>query len=274
MGGTGLGLAISRRFVDLMGGRLTVESQVGKGSCFRLEILLERAQELTRLEEPVSQRVVGLQPGSGPYRILVVDDIADNRTLLLVLLRSVGFEVAEAINGVEALEVFERWSPHAVLMDMRMPVMDGYEATRRLKATAAGSVTPVIAITASAFEDDFERVMATGIYAHLRKPLRSEDLFEVLGKCLNLHYVLADEESAVQGHPNLAQLSAKSLAALPRELIGAMRQAVNECDVARLTELIASVEQLDAAAAHGLQALADRYDYTRLGQYLGEVDNE
>jgi PAS domain S-box-containing protein len=274
VGGTGLGLAISRRFVDLMGGRLTVESQVGKGSCFRLEILLERAQELTRLEEPVSQRVVGLQPGSGPYRILVVDDIADNRTLLLVLLRSVGFEVAEAINGVEALEVFERWSPHAVLMDMRMPVMDGYEATRRLKATAAGSVTPVIAITASAFEDDFERVMATGIYAHLRKPLRSEDLFEVLGKCLNLHYVLADEESAVQGHPNLAQLSAKSLAALPRELIGAMRQAVNECDVARLTELIASVEQLDAAAAHGLQALADRYDYTRLGQYLGEVDNE
>ncbi|MEI6387336.1 MAG: ATP-binding protein [Spirochaetota bacterium] len=274
VGGTGLGLAISRRFVDLMGGRLTVESQVGKGSCFRLEILLERAQELARLEEPVSHRVVGLQPGSGPYRILVVDDIADNRTLLLVLLRSVGFEVAEAINGVEALEVFERWSPHAVLMDMRMPVMDGYEATRRLKATAAGSVTPVIAITASAFEDEFERVMATGIYAHLRKPLRSEDLFEVLGKCLNLHYVLADEAIPVQGHPNLAQLSAKSLAALPREIIGAMRQAVNECDVARLTELIASVEQLDAAAARGLQALADRYDYTRLGQWLGEVDDE
>ncbi|MFZ4617165.1 MAG: ATP-binding protein [Rectinemataceae bacterium] len=273
-GGTGLGLAISRRFVELMNGQLTFESQMDRGSCFRLEMPIVPAQGIAILEKPVSQRVVGLEPGTGPFRILVVDDNADNRTLLLVLLQSIGFEVAEAKNGVEALETFERWLPHAVLMDMRMPVMDGYEATQRIKATMAGSIIPIIAVTASAFDEDFERVMAAGIYAHLRKPLRSEELFAVLGKCLGLHYVFSEDRTIDPGHLNVAQLTAESLAALPRETVKAMLQAVEECDSARLTELIASVEKLDAAAAHGLQALADRYDYTRLGQWLGEVDNE
>jgi len=133
-GGAGLGLAISRKFVEMMGGQLTVTSQVGKGSCFRFGVLVKSAEDVSELEQTVPRRVVGLAPGTGPFRILVVDDIPTNRALLQALLQPLGFEIVEASNGVEALEIFDQWSPHAVLMDMRMPVMDGYEATRRIKS--------------------------------------------------------------------------------------------------------------------------------------------
>jgi len=267
-GGTGLGLAISRRFVEMMGGELTVKSQVGKGSCFRFEVLLEPAEDVAEREKPASRRVVGLEPGTGPFRILVVDDVPSNRALLRELLRPVGFEVTEAANGVQALEVCERWSPHAVLMDMRMPVMDGYEATRRLKSTEAGRDTSVIAITASAFDDSKKLVLSTGVDAYLRKPFRHEELFEALGKSLGLRYVFADETGKTPGHPKPPTLTREALAALPKELVQAMRQAVAEGDMARLAELISQVETLDSTAARALQALADRYDYEKLDEWL------
>jgi CheY-like chemotaxis protein len=267
-GGTGLGLAISRKFVEMMGGELTVTSQVGSGSRFRFEALLAQAGDIVEQEKPALRCVVGLEPGAGPFRILVVDDIPDNRTLLCELLRPVGFEVAEASNGVGALDVFANWSPHAVLMDMRMPIMDGYEATRRIKATAAGDATPVIAVTASALEDDFERVMATGMFAYLRKPFRREDLFEMLGKCLGLHYVFADHTADTHGLVKATPLTAESITALPKDIVEAMRQAVEEGDMVRLTELVAQVEKIDSATARGLQVLTDRYDYEKLGQWL------
>jgi PAS domain S-box-containing protein len=267
-GGTGLGLAISRKFVEMMGGELTVTSQVGAGSCFRFEALLAQAGDIAEQEKQALRCVIGLEPGAVPFRILVVDDIPDNRTLLRELLRPVGFEIAEAGNGVEALDVFDRWSPHAVLMDMRMPIMDGYEATRRIKATAAGGATPVIAITASAFEDDFEQVMATGMYAYLCKPFRTEDLLEMLGKCLGLHYVFADDTADAPGHNKAAPLTAESITALPKDIVEAMQQAVEEGNMVRLTELVAQVEKIDSATARGLQVLTDRYDYEKLDQWL------
>ena len=229
---------------------------------------MAQAGDIAEQEKPTLSCIVGLEPGAGPFRILVVDDMPDNRTLLCELLRPVGFEIAEASNGVEALDVFDNWSPHAVLMDMRMPIMDGYEATRRIKATAAGSAIPVIAITASTLEDALEQVMATGIYDYLCKPFRTEDLFEMLGKCLSLRYVFADDTADAPGHIKAAPLTAESITALPKDIIEAMRQAVEEGDMARLTELVAQVEKIDSTTARGLQMLTDRYDYEKLGQWL------
>ncbi|MCJ7524683.1 MAG: ATP-binding protein, partial [Candidatus Aminicenantes bacterium] len=275
-GGTGLGLAISRKLVEMMGGKLTVTSQVGHGSCFRFDVLLKRAEDTVKPGKTASRRVVGLESGTGPFRILVVDDRADNRAFLCQLLRPVGFEVAEASNGVEALEISEWWSPHVVLMDMRMPVMDGYEATRRLKSTAAGRNISIIAVTTVAFEDNKEQILTTGVDAYLSKPFRHEELFAVLGKCLGLRYVFADEIDKTPGRLKPPPLTPEALAALPKELIRAMRQAVAAGDIARLTELIAQVEKVDGAAARELQALADRYDYEKISQWLekGGPDNE
>jgi len=137
-----------------------------------------------------------------------------------------------------------------------------------------GSATPVIAVTASAFEDDFEQVMATGMYAYLRKPFRTEDLFEVLGKCLSLHYVFADDTANAHGHIKSAPLTAESQAALPNLMVEAMRQAVEEGDMARLTELVAQVEEIDSTTARGLQLLTDRYDYEKLGQWLEKRETD
>ena len=267
-GGTGLGLAISKRFVKMMDGKLTVTSQVGKGSCFRFEVLLKMATEIDKLEKPELRHIIGLESGKEVLRILVVDDMADNRALLCTLLQPIGFEITEATNGVEALEVFEQWAPQAIFMDMRMPVMDGYEACRRIKATEAGQATFIIALTASAFEDSKKQVMDTGVDAYLRKPFQVEELLEMLGKGLGLHYVYDDEKADAHDHLPAQPLTLESLAALPQEIIRPMRQAVEECDIAQLTGLIVQVEKIDSTTARGLQALADRYDYAKLGQWL------
>jgi PAS domain S-box-containing protein len=273
-GGTGLGLTISAKLVELMGGRLTVESEVGKGSCFRFDALLERTEDVPEREEPAARRVIGLEPGAGPWRILVVDDAPDNRDLLADLLRPLGFEIREAHNGAVALEVFQQWAPHAVLMDMRMPVMDGYEATRQIKASEAGRTVPVIAVTASAFKNSQAAVLATGISAYLRKPFRPEELYEALASCLGLRYVYADGPHSSGGRRRPAAVSPVALAALPVALVQSLRQAVADGDVACLTELIGQVEVFDSAAARGLHVLADRYDYARLDELLGNGGND
>jgi len=128
--GTGLGLSITRQYVELMGGELTVESKVGKGSVFRFEIPVEKvAVEDIEQAEPSRGQVIGLEPGQPSWRILIVEDQLENRLLLKKLLEQVGFEVHEAVNGQEAIDVFEEWRPHFIWMDRRMPLMDGLEAT-------------------------------------------------------------------------------------------------------------------------------------------------
>jgi PAS domain S-box-containing protein len=272
-GGVGLGLAISSRLAEIMGGKITVISQVDKGSCFRFDVPLKLAAEVAGQDKLEHCRVVGLEPGTGPFRILVVDDVPVNIALTYSLLRPVGFEVAEAANGVEALDVFEQWSPHAVLMDMRMPVMDGYEATRRIKSTEAGRATPVIALTSSVFEDSKKKIMATGVDGYISKPIRKEELLEVLRKCLGLRYVFTDEPDKIHGHPKPAYMIPEApevMAALPKELIHAMLQAVEEGEIGHLIGLIVEVEKLDSVTARVLKSLVDRFDYERLGQWLKE----
>jgi CheY-like chemotaxis protein len=153
-------------------------------------------------------------------------------------------------------------------MDMYMPLMDGYEATRRIKTTKAGSATPIIAVTASIFEDSKNLVIEAGADVYLRKPFQVKELFEVLGKCLDLCYVFADEPDKTLGQPEPASLMPAVPLTLPKKLIQAMRQAVKEGDIGQLTELIVQVEKLDSVKARVLQALADEYDYARLDQWL------
>ncbi len=269
-GGTGLGLAVSRQLAELMGGSLTVKSEAGKGSCFRFDVLVTPVERSEQQEEREARQVVGLESGTGPFRILVADDHKDNRSLLAALLEPVGFEIREAVNGQEALDVFETWSPHAVLMDIRMPVMDGYEAARRIRATEQGCATPVIAVTASAFEDTESKILAMGVDGYICKPFRTEKLLAVLKKCLGLRYVYAESTGQASEKTGVQPLAREDLAALPEALRQAMRQAVDEGDMAGLQALIDQVEETDAEAARKLRNLADQYDYETLTQVLAK----
>ncbi len=266
-GGSGLGLSISKRLAELMGGALTASSTVGKGTCFRLRLPLHTAEHTAEHPRTALRSIVGAESASS-YRILLVDDIKENRDVLRAVLEPLGFSLMEAVDGAEGVKLFEEWTPHAVLMDMRMPVMDGYEATRRIKETPEGAAVPVIAITASAFEDEVQNVLNSGADYCIRKPLRPEELFEILGEALGLRYVYGADTAEHEEKPH--EITAGDVARLPESLTSAMRTAVEEGDIFQLEALINTIQEVDAPLADGLRRLARRYDYETLTDLLPE----
>src|SRR5436853_1361640 len=136
-----------------MGGSITANSQVGKGTVFVIKLPLKEGEAQAVQAKKTLRHVLRLQPGQATCRVLVADDIEDNRQLLAQLLAPVGFEIRQATNGAEAVQQFEEWQPHLILMDFRMPVMDGHEAIKRIKAMAGSKDTKIIAVTASAMDE-------------------------------------------------------------------------------------------------------------------------
>ncbi|MEW6116466.1 MAG: response regulator [Nitrospirota bacterium] len=186
--GTGLGMAISRRYAQMMGGDITVRSEEGKGTTFRFVFRAKLPASLQQ-QEPKScdRKVIGFfGMHQAPPKVLVVDDTDTNREVVREMLERVGFIVHEAINGREALAAFQQWRPDLVLMDRRMPEMDGIEATRALKSLEEGRTTPVIMVTASVFEDRRQEAIDAGADGYIRKPYRMQELFKEIGRLLNL----------------------------------------------------------------------------------------
>jgi CheY-like chemotaxis protein len=210
--GSGLGLTICRKFVQLLGGEVSVSSELGKGSEFSFTLPMKPLEEAGLPQVEVPPQVIGLEAGQPEYRILVVEDKPDNRLLLRDLLQQVGFQVLEAVNGEEAITRFKEEHPDLICMDMRMPVMDGYEATRLIKALPEGKETPIIALTASAFEEDREAVMACGCDGFVRKPLKEHRLFDAITRLLGVRFRYQDQ--AIESRME-APLDQRALAQLP-----------------------------------------------------------
>ncbi|MCP4750081.1 MAG: response regulator [Proteobacteria bacterium] len=264
--GTGLGLGISRQYVDLMGGEITAESEVDRGSVFRFEITVEESETTEAIEKPACPRIVSLEPDQPEYRILIVEDIRENRILLRRFLEEIGFTVGEAINGKEAVEMFEEWRPHLIFMDMRMPVIDGYEAAQRIKSTRKGSTIPIVALTASALEEERSKIMAVGCDDFIRKPFKEDVLYETLSQHLDARYIY-EEVKAAQAVPKVPiweRLTPEILAGLPESISKELKQAVTELDRTKIMAVVESIRKLDPSTAKALAEMVKTFQYDKL----------
>jgi PAS domain S-box-containing protein len=265
--GTGLGLAICQRLVKLMGGELRVVSTPGEGSRFWFDLELP---EISRTLLPRQNEPVIVVRGEG-RRVLVVEDDPASRNLFRDLLSPLGFEVFEACDGPEGLRQAQTLRPDAILMDMRIPGLDGLEATRRIRARAELRATVIIAISASAFEHNRERCLAAGCDAFLAKPFRRERLLALLSQHLRLTPV-SGRESLDPPTADTVKIPDARITPSPEHLRGLL-EAARRGDRRSLTEQALRVQALDdeyRPFVTEVRRLADGFQMKRLREWLTE----
>jgi PAS domain S-box-containing protein len=296
--GTGLGLTISREFVRLMGGEITVvsrgqvftpgtspknegdnsqevrnwgiisslSSSPSSGTTFKFDLPVGIA-ETREIENPSkSDRVIALAPNQPQYRILVVDDQDYNRQLLVKLLQPLGFAVQEANNGEDAIKIWHEYSPHLIWMDMRMPVMDGYEATKRIKSTTQGQETVIIAVTASAWEEEKTVILSAGCDDFVRKPFYKETIFEMMAKYLGVHYIYQEKEPLSLSN-NLIRESLslnELLAAMPKSWIVKLHGAALDADAELVSQILESVPESHTLLRQTCQDWVKKFQFEKI----------
>lgn len=273
--GTGLGLPISRKFVQLMGGDIEIITKINQGSVFKFNIKISLSGAEKVNEKKKLPKILCLKQGQPQYKILVVDDRWDNRQLLIKLLMPLGFELQEAENGLQAVKIWEQWEPHLIWMDMRMPVMDGYEATKQIKASIKGQATAIIALTASSFEDERSVVFSAGCDDFLRKPFRHLDIFMLMNKHIGVEYEY-EQEAKQESNKTLIKndLSGLCFENLPLELLKKLEKAALEGDMSAMEEIIENIRSHDSKTADTLTALADMFDYAMIITCINKYNSQ
>jgi len=258
--GTGLGLTITRQFVQLMGGSISLESTPGKGSLFRVDLPLNEVMEadIAKPEEAGKGEVTGLAPGQPEYRILIVEDQRDNQLLLTKLMESAGFLVKVAENGEQAVQLFQSWHPHFIWMDRRMPVMDGLEATRRIRGLPGGKQVKIVAVTASAFIEQRNEMLDAGMDDFVRKPYRASEIYECLSKHLGVRYIY---EGIPESREQAVLLVPEMLAVLPEALRNELKDALESLEGERIALAVRQVGAYDKKLQEALDRLAGNFDY-------------
>ena len=254
--GTGLGLVISQEYVHMMGGEITVSSTPGKGSIFRFELEAETAPDDYSQIPSEQGQVIGLKEGQKPYKILIADDQEDSRSFLVKILEMTGFEVKEAKNGKEAVEMFQIWSPDFIWMDIRMPVMSGIDATRIIKGAAAKDQVHVVALTASALEEDRQSIMESGFDDFVRKPFKEDEIFSVMTKHLGVQYRYQDEKTVPAGI-----LTPSMIANLPANLQEELYESVMMLDKEMILSVIDRISVSDKTTGILLRQVAETLDF-------------
>ncbi len=280
--GTGLGLPISRKFIELMGGDISVLSEPGHGSVFKFDVQIILAQaDAVRSNQPF-RRVIGLEPDQASYRILIVDAEQDNRQFPLKLLELLGFDFREVRNGKEAVELWKTWSPHLIWMDMQMSFMDGSEAAKQIRKLETRDLvletgysdyhtpdfkgrTVIIAMTEKDMDQEQAMALSTDCDDFLCMPLHEADIFDMMQKHLGVQYVYDEEtdllNSARSEQDNRNALTKAAIAALPAHLLRKLEWPAITADIEQLFSIIYEISMFDTDIADALTRLVDNFDY-------------
>ncbi len=282
--GTGLGLTISRKLIELMGGKISVRSTVGEGSIFTFTMPVRPISGVNIESQQPEPLVIGLAPNQPQHRILVVDDRRENRLLLVKLLMQLGLDVREATNGQEALQLWQEWQPDLIWMDIRMPVLDGYEATRQIRATEKGQSSIIIALTAQASQSDRDLALAAGCNDYITKPFHEETLLLKMAEYLGLEYIYAetqvmpDERSDSFCKPyseNLLNLSdLTSLATLSEEWLSELELTASCGDNDGIDEMVAKLPDSLVDLAIYMTNLADNFQFEKIIEFARNQKNK
>ncbi len=269
--GTGLGLSISKSLIELMGGKISVSSVLGEGSTFKIELPVAIANLTDIAAEENYRAVKSLAPNQPDFRLLVVDDSIDNRLLLVAMLEDVGFQVRQAENGQEAIHLFQEWQPDLIWMDMRMPVMDGYEATTKIRQLENGQKVKIIALTASAFIEQHREIINAGCDAVLHKPFHIPEIFAALSKQLDVKFIYQD--SPVTASSPTQKITSDMLLKLPTKLRQQLHESVLELDMDKVDDVIIQIRMLDSNIADSLVALAKGYQFDQISQLIDDLQS-
>ncbi|NEO27816.1 MAG: response regulator [Kamptonema sp. SIO4C4] len=261
--GTGLGLAISREFVELMGGEMQVESELGVGSTFSFDLIAQLSQEELIEQSLDVKNILGLAPDEPEYRILVVDDKPENRGLLVEMLTGVGFTVTEAEDGQEAVTQWQTWQPDLILMDLRLPKLRGEAAIAKIRQleqqTPPETPVKLIAVSASLLDPVDQEQLMTQIDDFLPKPIVPEKLYTLLQNQLNLSYQYATSTSEDQ--ETVIPLTSEALRDLSPELRHQLYEAVLSCNMTTIDRIIEQIAQEQSSVALSLRSLAEEFRY-------------
>lgn len=287
--GTGLGLPLARQFITMMGGEITaicngkaftppdrlIESLSIRGTIFQFSIDATTVQATDIETRDRDRHIITLEPGQPHYRILVADDRETNRKLLVKLLAPLGLEMKTARHGLEAVKICENWYPHLIFMDLRMPVMNGYEATQQIRAKIAGHAPAIIAITASILEEEQAALSESSFDDFARKPFRATTIFDKLAKHLGVRYLYKEKQPIIP-KPAISNLSEeetrKILKTVSTMWISQMQDATNRLDEESLVRLIREIEPQQPQLARMLTGLIQKLRFDAILNLISNTE--
>jgi CheY-like chemotaxis protein len=265
-------MAISQRFVNLMGGEISVHSMPPVGSTFRFEITVRSARPVESDGGSTSELpLISSKDQDKTYRILVVDDNIDNRLLIVKLLEPLQVEIFEASNGREAIEIWETWQPDLIFMDIRMPVVDGYAATREIRSRPDGRSTIIIAVTASVFEEEQATVLAAGCDNFLQKPFRDSEFYEMLGRHLQVRRSFQLPKLPENATRTMEDIAPDELEDLPTTWLVAFKEAIEAIDLKTTEILISQISETHPELATSLADQVNNYRFDTLQTHFKEI---
>lgn len=265
-GGTGLGLVISQQLAKILKGNITVESEKGNGSCFTLILDIKDGKNKSNNNEKF-RMIIGINKENKNYKVLVVDDKVENREFLCEMLENVGFDVMEATNGVEAIRRFKDWEPSIILMDIKMPIMDGYEAIKSIRKLKNGKDIPIIAVTAGVFNNELDEIKLKGSTGCIVKPFRENELFEEIKKLIHVEYIYINIGNVNEGKNKTILIKKEDLSEISVEILNKLKIATLDGDFDKLIEII-KFEPIPEKLSKDLMALAIDYNYDVLLRLL------